>query len=283
MKPSSFTVILLFLSFIFISPAVASQQTTTDRSLFFSARIYLHNAAEGKIETLLEAAKTQMRQLALEKLSSYLKSSLPEGSTFRFSTDQDAPDTILFLKSDTFDASDIGPDITEVYFFGQSRFEITGTVVPPLIGTDIISDKDTYAIGDELHFSINSNQETNLCFIYISTDGEVTQLLPNTMSPQVVYPGRQHSFPDKEKYGFSAQEPTGVDQLVLFTSNIPIGEIVEPGEKYQYFAQTRSDRARISDMFRSRVIDHLKQKAASARFSIVQFIETSRNIEIVPR
>ncbi|MEW5826138.1 MAG: DUF4384 domain-containing protein [Candidatus Bipolaricaulota bacterium] len=98
---------------------------------------------------------------------------------------------------------------------------ITPTPTPSPLSVSIWTDKAQYAVGENVTIFFNVTQAAYIYVYDIQPDGVVRLVFPNAYSASNYRMAGTHSLPDG-LYQFTVYPPTGLEQLQIFASPIPL-------------------------------------------------------------
>ena len=87
--------------------------------------------------------------------------------------------------------------------------------------------KEQYKKGEDIHIFLKGNIGFYARVVDISSNGEITQLLPNEFRQNHLFEaGKIYTIPDKkDKFTLIASPPFGVDKIVVYASDLPLGPV----------------------------------------------------------
>jgi hypothetical protein len=98
----------------------------------------------------------------------------------------------------------------------------TPNPTPTPLTASVWTDKSSYVIGENVTVYVNVSQPAYVYLYDIQPDGIVRLVFPNAYSQLNYVSAGTHTLPDGS-YRFTVYPPTGVEQLQLFASPVPLG------------------------------------------------------------
>jgi len=234
--------------FLSVLPAF-SQQSTTDKpgapepvsySTIVEADGFAFLADDKTLNEIREQAKANAKKEALERAQTYIKSMTKvENYVLTYDlVESEAEGLVKVLES-----KDLGVQGDNRYRYwiraeiqylpvtpGQSKIEKTIAQNPKApLTVQLWTENPVYKDAEEMTIFLKGNKDFYARIAYVDVDGQIVQLLPNEHRAQNFFKGGvTYRIPDAQQgdqFALTVSPPFGVEQIVVYASTAPQGEV----------------------------------------------------------
>lgn len=151
----------------------------------------------------------------------------------------------------------------------------SSTTTQPEFTVQIGSDKQMYKVGETVVFTVQASQDCYLTLYDFSTEGEVTQIFPNTYAQDNYIRGSyQYRIPDQaDTFDFEITGPAGIEKVRAIATvenvNLVEEEKIDRTEQFPRIYQERSGEFNKSVDEKLQVIPSERWAEATISFQIV--------------
>lgn len=143
----------------------------------------------------------------------------------------------------------------------------------PLLNASISTGKTMFTRGEQIVFFIDGNMDFFACILDRNEQGEIVQLLPNSLRSDNRFSGnRQHRFPDPAKgdnYDLEASPPFGRETIYLIASPHQFAPPL-PVHRQLVFASSKEDMDLVVGKIDNQMIERLKRDKEDIAFRNIQ-------------
>ncbi len=116
----------------------------------------------------------------------------------------------------------------------------TPTPTPTALTVTVSTDKTSYTIGESVTITYTVSQAAYIYVLDIQPDGIVRQVFPNQYSTANYVVAGTHTLPDNASYRFTVSPPTGIEQLQVIASGVPLSLATSYAEPFPMVGSTPS-------------------------------------------